>query len=109
MTRDEWVVLPGGERLHRESVWLYYEKPTALGWTFVEIAHGGIARTLDFNIPLAEFEALLFAPATPAPDGTYRDAAVRYAEAWMDDTVSEEAAIIARDRFARLYRERHGG
>ena len=120
MTRDEWVVLPLKDSdevsivIRRSEVVAY--GPTNGGFTWVTMA--GSDNTYTAHMPLAEFEALLFAPAPAAPDD-YTRAGMAWAEAeallvaaplngrrLMD---AKKARRDLQDAFLRLYRERRGG
>ncbi len=115
MTRDEWVVLPvAGSaqviRVRRDDIGDYWPKQFPEGEATM-VTRRFFDESYTVTLPLAEFEALLFAPATPAPDETYRDAAVRFAEAWANEHVDVEEYGKARIAFLELHRERerHGG
>ena len=110
MTRDEWMVLPDGARLHRSlDGRRYFEACGA-----VYYCCPSASEALSTGLPLAEFEALLFG-CSPG-SGEYERAAVAYAEAWGaywnapgGSEASSEAlrsTKVTGDAFLALYRER---
>lgn len=111
MSRDEWVTLPDGTRLHRSLDGRQYF-PSSDGT--VMLSSPGFNGLFNVALPLAEFEALLF--GQPERDA-YTRAAVRYAEAAMryaesDDMDSgphHDEMVKADAAFLPLYREKHGG
>ena len=131
MSRGEWVTLPQGARTaHYRRASIAGYNPSSDGGVLFVLESGYEAWT---SLPLAEFEALLFAPA-PAEDDAYTRAAVRYAEASValndaemkltravdrkqhdtDDLRSDVCSAgyahdDAEDAFTALYREKHGG
>lgn len=94
MTRDEWMVLPDGARLHKSLDGRQYaassDGAAVITWTPYSENTGRI------NLPLAEFEALLFG-CSPG-SGEYERAAVELAEkhAWLCD--AEVRLGVAVDR-----------
>lgn len=123
MTRDEWVVLPVAGwnepcKVRRDDIGDYWPEPFPEG-EGTRVKRRYIDSMFTVKLPLAEFEALLFAPAPAAPD-EYTRAGMAWAEAeaawWHSDLGDIErrhrlhrAAKEAGIAFLRLYRERHGG
>ena len=114
MSRGEWVTLPwNGKpcRYRRDNIVSYH--PVSDGATSFLLAGDG--DYYSTSLPLAEFEALLFAPAEP---DEYTRAAVRYAEAdaacilatsGVGQAKRAEEQQEAGRIFRTLYREKRGG
>ena len=120
MKRSDWMVMPDGRRVHRSLDGRRYAETKPEGWHKVVVAvsfpaDAGADSPTFFDMPLADFEALLFGEA-PTPD--YVAAAVKFAETeteWGEEVRRPRADTTLRERdaaraaFLALYRERHGG
>lgn len=119
IARDEWVVLPiAGQveprRFRRDDIGDYWPRQFPEGEA-VMLMRRNTDLMFTIPLPLAEFEALLFAPApAPAASDEYTRVAVRYAEAQMramSASSFDAAAGIElrhlREEFWGLYREHH--